>query len=344
MTEVFQKRRSAFLVQTSRYLRYVFNDHFVLVLVFLFGFLMVQYSQLLRNFPKNHWSIILILVLMTVVLLGAGRIGTYLEPADKQFLLPKETEVLAMIRKAKTRSYVVWTAIQTILLVFLAPIFLKLGLSLVMFVLLLVVLGVVKWFIFAHKSGVFYTESGLDWDAAIAYEQKRKQSILKFFALFTNVKGISTSVKRRAYLDDLLKRQSKTQATLWSNLYARAFLRSGDYLALTLRLGILSLVLIVLISSKMIGAGLALIFNYLLLFQLLALFNHFDYQYMVHLYPVSGVQKVNNLQDLLRLIAYSLMVLQALALFSLKPILLLVVVTIVLTEVYLPYKMKKMID
>ena len=35
-------------------------------------------------------------------------------------------------------------------------------------------------------------------------KQKRRQGVLKFFSLFTTVKGISASVKRRSYLDSLL--------------------------------------------------------------------------------------------------------------------------------------------
>ena len=37
MKEVFRKRRSLFLGQCLKYLRYVLNDHFVLVLLFLYG-------------------------------------------------------------------------------------------------------------------------------------------------------------------------------------------------------------------------------------------------------------------------------------------------------------------
>ncbi|HEO6930782.1 TPA: ABC transporter permease, partial [Streptococcus agalactiae] len=53
MKKLFNKRRSLFLTQNSKYLRYVFNDHFVLVLMFLSGFLLYQYSQLLKDFPKT---------------------------------------------------------------------------------------------------------------------------------------------------------------------------------------------------------------------------------------------------------------------------------------------------
>lgn len=344
MEDLLKKRRWLFLSQTSKYLRYVFNDHFVLVLVFLLGFLMVQYSQLLRNFPENHWPIILILVLTIVVLLGAGHIGTYLEPADKQFLLPKEAEVLVMIGKAKTHSYVIWTAVQTILLAFLTPIFLKLGLSLVMFVCLLVILAVVKWFIFAHKGSVFYTESGLDWDAAISYEQKRKQSILKFFALFTNVKGVSSSVKRRAYLDAFLGLVAKKSGKTWSNLYLRAFLRSSDYLALTIRLFFLAVLSLLFISNRLAAVGLVLVFNYLLLFQLLALYHHFDYNYLTELYPLTGKLKVENLRQFLRKLAYGMTLLELLLTFSWQGALLLLSVMILVVEVYLPYKLKQVVD
>lgn len=53
MKKLFNKRRSLFLTQNSKYLRYVFNDHFVLVLMFLSGFLLYQYSQLLKTFQKH---------------------------------------------------------------------------------------------------------------------------------------------------------------------------------------------------------------------------------------------------------------------------------------------------
>ena len=38
MRELFDKRRHSFTNQVLKYLRYVFNDHFVLALMFLLGF------------------------------------------------------------------------------------------------------------------------------------------------------------------------------------------------------------------------------------------------------------------------------------------------------------------
>ena len=126
----------------------------------------------------------------------------------------------------------------------------------------------------ARKKSLF-RDGHFSWEAAITYETKRRQSILKFFALFTTVKGISASVKRRAYLDKLLALVKKAHDKTWSNLYLRAFLRSSDYLALTLRLVLLSVLALLFIPNHLVAVGLALILNYLLLFQLLGLAQHF---------------------------------------------------------------------
>ena len=64
MREVFAKRRLDFRNQCVKYLRYVLNDHFVLFLMVFLGFTAVQYSQLLRNFPKNNLPIWLAIVFL----------------------------------------------------------------------------------------------------------------------------------------------------------------------------------------------------------------------------------------------------------------------------------------
>ena len=117
------------------------------------------------------------------------------------------------------------------------------------------------------------------WDYVISQESKRKQVLLRFFALFTQVKGISNSVKRRAYLDFILKAVQKVPGKIWQNLYLRSYLRNGDLFALSLRLLLLSILAQVFIEQAWIATAVVVLFNYLLLFQLLALYHAFDYQY-----------------------------------------------------------------
>ena len=344
MKEVFRKRRSLFLGQCLKYLRYVLNDHFVLVLLFLSGFLMVQYGELLKHFPKRHWWLEAILIIVTVTLLSLGKIATYIEAPDKLFYLPKEEEVVAWIHQARVRSFGVWAVLQTAVFLLLAPIFFKLGFSIPVFSVLLLILLGIKWVIMARKEKVFFRDDHFSWEAAITYETKRRQSILKFFALFTTVKGISASVKRRAYLDKLLVLVKKGHDKTWSNLYLRAFLRSSDYLALTLRLVLLSVLALLFIPNHLVAVGLALILNYLLLFQLLGLAQHFEYQYLTRLYPISEIQKLANLKALLKTLSYVICLIELLLCFSLKAAGLLILITVIVTEWYLPYKIAKMID
>ncbi len=72
---------------------------------------------------------------------------------------------------------------------------------------------------------------------------------LRFFALFTNVKGISNSVKRRAYLDGLTNILPKAINHL-AEYVLRSYLRNGDFLALTMRLLFLSLLGIGLLGQS----------------------------------------------------------------------------------------------
>ena len=88
------------------------------------------------------------------------------------------------------------------------------GLGLPIFGVYLLVLGIAKYVIFRRKSSRFILANGLDWDFAIAQESKRKQFLLRFFALFTRVKGIQIVFKRRAYLDFILKEFRKYQENL----------------------------------------------------------------------------------------------------------------------------------
>ena len=236
MKDLFLKRKQEFRKECLGYLRYVLNDHFVLFLLVLLGFLAYQYNQLLQHFPDNQFPIQLLIGMISIILLLGGGIATYLEAPDKLFLLVAEEEVREHIQKQSLISFIFWVSVQTLFLLLFAPLFLAMGLGLPIFGVYLLVLGIVKYVIFRQKSSNFFLGNGLDWDYVIAQESKRKQFLLRFFALFTQVKGISNSVKRRAYLDFILKGVQKVPGKIWQNLYLRSYLRNGDLFALSLPL------------------------------------------------------------------------------------------------------------
>ena len=345
MKDLFLKRKQAFRKECVGYLRYVLNDHFVLFLLVLVGFLAYQYSQLLQHFPENHLPILCLIGIVSVLLMLWGGIATYVEAPDKLFLLVAEEEVREHIQKQSLVSFIFWISVQTLILLLFAPLFLAMGLGLGVFGFYVLLLGVGKYFLFQKKASKFFNVNHLDWDYVIAQESKRKQFLLRFFALFTQVKGISNSVKRRAYLDFILKAVQKVPSKIWQNLYLRSYLRNGDLFALSLRLLFLSLLALVFIEQAWIATAVVVLFNYLLLFQLLALYHAFDYQYLTQLFPLDKGQKEKGLQAVVRgLTSFVLLLQLVVGLITLQEKLALLALLgagLVLQTLYLPYQVKR---
>ena len=348
MKDLFLKRKQAFRKECLGYLRYVLNDHFVLFLLVLLGFLAYQYSQLLQHFPENHWPILLFVGIISVLLLLWGGIATYMEAPDKLFLLVGEEEIKLHLNRQTGISLAFWLFVQTLFLLLFAPLFLAMGYGLPVFLVYVLLLGVGKYFLFRQKASKFFTETGLDWDYVISQESKRKQVLLRFFALFTQVKGISNSVKRRAYLDFILKAVQKVPGKIWQNLYLRSYLRNGDLFALSLRLLLLSLLAVIFIEQSWIATAVVVLFNYLLLFQLLALYHAFDYQYLTQLFPLEKGEKEKGLKQIVLGVGSAVLLLELLVgavVFQEKiSLLALVGASLFLQLFYLPYQVKRLVD
>ena len=348
MKDLFLKRKQAFRKECVGYLRYVLNDHFVLFLLVLIGFLAYQYSQLLQDFPENLWPILLFLGIVSALLLAWGGIATYMEAPDKLFLLVSEEEVKSHLKGQTVRSLVFWLFVQTLFLLLFAPLFLAMGYGLPVFLAYVLLLGAGKYLLFRQKASKFYTETGLDWDYVIAQESKRKQVLLRFFALFTQVKGVSNSVKRRTYLDFILNAVQKVPGKIWQNLYLRSYLRNGDLFALSLRLLLLSLLAVIFIEQSWIATAVVVLFNYLMLFQLLALYRAFDYQYLTQLFPLEKGEKEKGLKQIVLGVGSVVLLLELLVgavVFQEKIALLaLIGASLVLQLFYLPYQVKRLVD
>jgi len=299
-------------------------------------------------FPENHLPILGLIGIVSVLLLLWGGIATYVEAPDKLFLLVAEEEVREHIQKQSLASFIFWVSVQTLFLLFFAPLFLAMGLGLGVFGVYVLLLGVGKYFLFQKKAGKFFSANHLDWDYVIAQESKRKQVLLRFFALFTQVKGVSNSVKRRAYLDFILKTVQKVPGKIWQNLYLRSYLRNGDLFALSIRLLFLSLLALVFIEQAWIATAVVVLFNYLLLFQLLALYHAFDYQYLTQLFPLEKGEKEKGLKQIVVGVGSAVLLLELLVgavVFQEKIALLaLVGASLFLQLFYLPYQLKRLVD
>ena len=348
MIEVLQKRKTTFRNQCLKYSRYVFNDHFVLFLLIFLGFLAVQYSQFLRSLPEDKSLLLIVLALAPLLLLPVGSIATYCEKPDMIFLLVKEEELKGYLKQQTLRATIFWGIVQTFVLVLFVPLALALGLSLTIVVVYLAVLFLLKVLIFQGKGKRFYNQAGLDWKRIVELENLRKQSILRFFALFTTVKGMTNSVKRRDYLDKLTSMVPKVSAKTWNNLYLRSYLRNGDLFSMSLRLLGLSIAVFVFIPQTLVAVVVAGLLTYLLVFQLLGLYKAFDYQYLTRLFPLEIHAKTRGLLQTVQSVTLFVVLVEGglgLVVFEDKLfVLALLAFTAFLAYGYAPFKVRRLVD
>lgn len=132
------------------------------------------------------------------------------------------------------------------------------------------------------------------WDQLINKEDQRKQSFYKIANMFTDVPKLKKIAKRRKYLDWILKQVKYDQENVYQYLFIRAFLRSGDYFGIFLRLTIIGSVLLIVIDNQLIGnVVIAVAFTFLTGIQIMSLFKHYELLELPNLYPHAEKKKMD---------------------------------------------------
>ena len=104
--EIFEARVRKYQKKSMKYMRYVLNDHFLIVLFFLFGFIMVQYSSWIQTIRVLELPLLGLLGALLASVPFFGGIATLLEPADGIFLSVVGQDFKAYLQKAICRSWV----------------------------------------------------------------------------------------------------------------------------------------------------------------------------------------------------------------------------------------------
>ncbi len=114
MIEIWKQRVKQHQKKMMKYSKYIFNDHFVIVCLFLVGAMGYAYSNYLKTIASYDVKGQLIGVLVFTAVLGIGKLATLVQPADAVFLLPKEKAMEGYFKQAKWRS--LWLPIFAIVL------------------------------------------------------------------------------------------------------------------------------------------------------------------------------------------------------------------------------------
>lgn len=86
-------------------MRYIVNDHFVLILFMLIGVGSITYLNFVETLEYGMYEPRVLLLFLYFVLTFSGSVTLFLEPADQVFLIPKEQDFRKELKKLVTNSY-----------------------------------------------------------------------------------------------------------------------------------------------------------------------------------------------------------------------------------------------
>lgn len=163
----------------------------------------------------------------------------------------------------------------------------------------LLFLVIVYDFIVASK------QPGIFWDLLIEKDQIRLQSFYRIANLFADVPHLKNKVKRRDWLTKtFISRIPFERSATYDYLYQISFLRSGDYLGMYIRLVVIGGIFIWVIPNIWIKMVFAILFIYLSVFQMMALYQHHRTQMWLDLYPVNPGLKQTAVIRIIRKLGY----------------------------------------
>jgi len=156
-------------------------------------------------------------------------------------------------------------------------------------ILLVVMAGYDAYFSHAAK------KKALKWEPLIAKEEGKKQSFYKLANLFTDVPKLKKQAKRRAYLDWVVSRVKYDKENVYEYLFMRAFIRSGDYFGIVVRLTIIGCVILSFMDLELIGSiVVSVILTFLTGIQIMSLYKHYELLELPNLYPYAEKKKMSS--------------------------------------------------
>lgn len=123
MNNLWKKRLNLYLKRMIKYYRYVFNDHFVIALLFLLGGISYTYSNFIKSLNVDlsyPWAKPVVIIAL-LVMLQFGKVGTLIDEPDKVFLLSQEKGMREYLMKAQKRAWVSNSVIQIVVWIVLLP-------------------------------------------------------------------------------------------------------------------------------------------------------------------------------------------------------------------------------
>lgn len=110
--------------ELSRYLRYIFNGHLMIVLIFLIGSLSFYYQQWVKTLDES-FPVAVIMAVILGVFLTYSPVYTFLLEADRVFLLPIESKLTKYFWRSGIVSFVLQAYILLMVLAAMMPMYVR---------------------------------------------------------------------------------------------------------------------------------------------------------------------------------------------------------------------------
>lgn len=105
LKSLFQKRTTAYVKELVKYARFIFNDHFTLIIFMLIGIGGYAYSNYLDTLTTGLIGPRIFVSFIFFLAVTSGSVTTLVERADQIFLLPKEKEFHSILKRMVLTSY-----------------------------------------------------------------------------------------------------------------------------------------------------------------------------------------------------------------------------------------------
>src|SRR5690606_15092236 len=115
---------------------------------------------------------------------------------------------------------------------------------------------------------------------------------------------LKSKIKKRHWLVSLINRYPLNKKHTYDYLYRIAFIRSGDYLGMYVRLTMIGGLLIWFVPHEWMKLIFSFLFIYMTTFQLMTLYHHFRTQIWLDLYPIVEAVRKQSVKKWLFQLAY----------------------------------------
>lgn len=375
LDDLFRQRFARAQNTNIKYLKLLFNDHFVVFLLITFGASVLGYRQLVVSpqfiamWQAPWWQFFDVLWLL--IGLQMGTLVTYFKPADRLYLLSND---LAIAKNYMKRSIVLSTLYASLWQIAFAAIlvpvlwqthifsFWRIG-TLLLFTLsykwLLLLLIRDSLFIkprmtmFANHSQIKYAmlngvvpgiilalilqvpsnltwiatflcgilmlligyffyindkqaeQLSLNWLKIIPQATSHEQRVLHFYATFAEVSNQPRTIKRRRYLDFMIKALTNHQPIMY-RLYLVRLVRDAEMLPLLLRLEVVGAIVIYALVGvpTWLIATIAALTMYLIIFQMVPIYANTKQNLWTRLLPTDEKTKQKAFRQLTKQMMY----------------------------------------